>query len=151
MAEGEGGQVNYKDGNWHVVPSGKDQGKEARWNGKKYEIRERGGASASFESEENETPPKDEEEAPTPPPPAAAAAKAEKTPMQQNATRAGLVAGHAGVGREEDALSRYIRSDKEIPPFEGEPAYGGGLVDALGRPISRVMEDYEYQQARSRR
>ncbi|HOR32432.1 MAG TPA: hypothetical protein PK391_08490, partial [Syntrophales bacterium] len=143
MAEGEGGQVNYKDGNWHVVPSGKDQGKEARWNGKKYEIRERGGASASFESEENETPPKDEEEAPTPPPPAAAAAKAEKTPMQQNATRAGLVAGHIGANREKTALDNLTTEDLAEA--------GRAALAAVTGPFNRVKSDYEEQKKRSGR
>lgn len=164
MGAGKGAPANYKDGNWHVIPNGEHKGKEARYNEKtkKYEIRARGGASASFDGGEPAPgvqpsaagiappvqPTGKEEPAPEAAPPAA---RREPTAMEQNATRAGLVAGHAGVVREEDALSRYIRSDKEIPPFEGEPAYEGGLADALGRPIRRVMDDYEYQQARSRR
>jgi len=159
MAEGEGGQVNYKDGNWHTVPSGEHKGKEARYNSekKKFEIRARGGASASFDNSGEPAATPDRAEAS----PAATAGLSppaeqpvpgrEPTAAEENARRAGLVAAHAGVGREEDALTRYIRSDKDIPPFEGEPAYGGGLTDMLGRPVARVMEDFEEQKRRSGR
>ena len=159
MAEGEGSPVNYKDGNWHTVPSGEHKGKEARYNAekKKFEIRARGGASASFDNSGEPAATPDRAEAS----PAATAGLSppaeqpvpgrEPTAAEENARRAGLVAAHAGVGREEDALTRYIRSDKDIPPFEGEPAYGGGLTDMLGRPVARVMEDYEEQKRRSGR
>lgn len=159
MAEGEGAPVNYKDGNWHVVPSGEHKGKEARYNSekKKFEIRARDGASASFDNSGEPAATPDRAEAS----PAATAGLSppaeqpvpgrEPTAAEENARRAGLVAAHAGVGREEDALTRYIRSDKDIPPFEGEPAYGGGLTDMLGRPVARVMEDYEEQKRRSGR
>jgi len=159
MAEGEGSPVNYKDGNWHTVPSGEHKGKEARYNAekKKFEIRARGGASASFDNSGEPAATPDRAEAS----PAATAGLSppaeqpvpgrEPTAAEENARRAGLVAAHAGVGREEDALTRYIRSDKDIPPFEGEPAYGGGLTDMLGRPVARVMEDFEEQKRRSGR
>ena len=133
MAEGEGSPVNYKDGNWHVVPSGKDQGKEARWNGKKYEIRERGGASASSKGGLN--PPGAESEA-TPP-------RREPTAADENARRAGLVAGHAGVGREKSALENLSAEDLA--------AAGRAALEVVLSPAKRVMDDYEYQQSRSGR
>ena len=158
MAEGEGTPSNYKDGNWHVVPSGEHKGKEARYNAKskKFEIRE---------ASEERTPPTDEAEpsggpgeaqAATGPPASAppereATATREPTAAELNARRAGLVAGHAGAGREDSALGRYLKSDKEVPLFEGEPAYSGGLVDALGNPIRRVIADYEDQRRRTGR
>ena len=153
MAEGEGSPVNYKDGNWHVVPSGKDQGKEARWNGKKYEIRERGGASASFDSGE---PPEGAQAEPVPENPPAKGglnppgAESEATPPRreptaadENARRAGLVAGHAGVGREKSALENLSAEDLA--------AAGRAALEVVLSPAKRVMDDYEHQQSRSGR
>ena len=133
MAEGEGTPANYKDGNWHVVPSGKDQGKEARWNGKKFEVRGRGGASASSKGGLN--PPGAESEA-TPP-------RREPTAADENARRAGLVAGHAGVGREKSALENLSAEDLA--------AAGRAALEVVLSPAKRVMDDYEYQQSRSGR
>lgn len=155
MAEGEGTPANYKDGNWHVVPSGEHKGKEARYNPetKKYQIRERGGASASFDnSGEPAAAPRSEETPPvasaglTPPAPAPStppSPEPEPTAAQQNATRAGLVAGHAGANREKTALDNLTTEDLAEA--------GRAALAAITSPARRVMEDYDEQKRRSGR
>ena len=155
MAEGEGGPVNYKDGNWHPVTNGEHKGKEARYNAetKKFEVRARGGASASFDSGE---PPEGAQAAPVPENPPAKGglnppgAESEATPPRreptaadENARRAGLVAGHAGVGREKSALENLSAEDLA--------AAGRAALEVVLSPAKRVMDDYEYQQSRSGR
>lgn len=155
MAEGEGTPSNYKDGNWHVVPSGEHKGKEARYNPetKKFQIRERGGASASFDdSGEPAAAPRSEETPPvasaglTPPAPAPStppSPKPEPTAAQQNATRAGLVAGHIGANREKTALDNLTTEDLAEA--------GRAALAAITSPARRVMEDYDEQKRRSGR
>ncbi|HPV30926.1 MAG TPA: hypothetical protein PLT30_15780 [Deltaproteobacteria bacterium] len=151
MAEGEGAPVNYKDGNWHVVPSGEHKGKEARYNSekKKFEIRARDGASASFDNSGEPAATPDRAEAS----PAATAGLSppaeqpvpgrEPTAAEENARRAGLVAAHAGVGREKSALENLSAEDLA--------AAGRAALEVVLSPAKRVKDDYEYQQARSRR
>jgi hypothetical protein len=63
--------------------------------------------------------------------------------MQQNATRAGLVAGHIGANREKSALENLSAEDLA--------AAGRAALEVVLSPAKRVKDDYEYQQARSRR
>ena len=155
MAEGEGGPVNYKDGNWHPVTNGEHKGKEARYNAetKKFEVRARGGASASFDSGE---PPEGAQAAPVPENPPAKGglnppgAESEATPPRreptaadENARRAGLVAGHAGVGREKSALENLSAEDLA--------AAGRAALEVVLSPARRVMDDYDEQKRRSGR
>ena len=136
MAEGEGTPTNYKDGEWHVVPSGKDQGKEARWNGKKYELRD---------APEERTPPTDEPEPTGGPgeaqaataPPVATTPEREPTAAQQNATRAGLVSSQIGTSREKSALDNLTTEDLAEA--------GRAALAAVTSPVRRVKEDYERQ------
>jgi hypothetical protein len=63
--------------------------------------------------------------------------------MQQNATRAGLVAGHIGANREKTALDNLTTEDLAEA--------GRAALAAVTGPFNRVKSDYEEQKKRSGR